>query len=161
VSDGGISHRSLRCFGTALFNVRKRDWAEELLAAIDIRWNGCPSRLRVAEVSGRISEEAAGLTGLAPARPVVGGGGDQAAGAVGNGCRDRNRLFDGRDFRGSCLPSAMNRWWIHSCAFIHSAMRFRGKWHLMGVMLSAGGSLQWYRDAFCQPEKVVFGRTGT
>jgi xylulokinase len=35
-----------------------------------------------------------------------------------------------------------------------------GKWHLMGVMLSAGGSLQWYRDAFCQPEKVVAGALG-
>jgi xylulokinase len=35
-----------------------------------------------------------------------------------------------------------------------------GKWHLMGVMLSAGGSLQWYRDAYCQPEKVVAGALG-
>jgi xylulokinase len=30
----------------------------------------------------------------------------------------------------------------------------------MGVMLSAGGSLQWYRDTFCQPEKVVAGAIG-
>ncbi len=35
-----------------------------------------------------------------------------------------------------------------------------GKWHLMGVMLSAGGSLQWYRDTFMQPEKVVAGALG-
>jgi xylulokinase len=42
-------------------------------------------------------------------------------------------------------------------AFCHAVP---GKWHLMGVMLSAGGSFRWYRDALGQHEKTIAAQTG-
>ena len=71
--------------GTALFNVKKRDWAYEMLNAMDVPADWMPKSYESPEVSGRINAEAAALTGLAEGTPVVGGGGDNAAGAVGNG----------------------------------------------------------------------------
>ncbi|HLK60226.1 MAG TPA: xylulokinase, partial [Chthonomonadaceae bacterium] len=146
--------------GTALFNVRKRAWAGEMLDAIGIPQNWMPRAYESPEVSGRISEQAAALTGLAPGTPVVGGGGDQAAGAVGNGIVETGIVSStvgtsGVVFAYSDEPRVDPALRLHT--FCHAVP---GKWHLMGVMLSAGGSLQWYRDAYCQPEKVVAGALG-
>src|SRR5205085_6694881 len=107
------------------------------------------------EISGRINAVAAQVTGLAEGTPVVGGGGDQAAGAVGNGIVETGIVSStvgtsGVVFAFSDAPTVDPGLRLHT--FCHAVP---GKWHLMGVMLSAGGSLQWYRDAFCQPEKVV------
>lgn len=146
--------------GTALFNVKKRVWADELLAAIDVPREWMPNSYESVEVSGVISDSAAALTGLKPGTPVVGGGGDQAAGAVGNGIVETGIVSStvgtsGVVFAFSDKPVVDPQLRLHT--FCHAVP---GKWHLMGVMLSAGGSLQWYRDAYCQPEKVVAGATG-
>lgn len=146
--------------GTALFNVRKRAWADEMLGAIGIPREWMPPSYESAEVSGRVSGTAAGATGLAPGTPVVGGGGDQAAGAVGNGIVETGIVSStvgtsGVVFAFSDKPVVDPQLRLHT--FCHAVP---GKWHLMGVMLSAGGSLQWYRDTFCQPERVVAGALG-
>lgn len=146
--------------GTALFNVRKRDWADEMLDTIGIPRDWMPKSYESVEVSGRISEEAANVTGLLAGTPVVGGGGDQAAGAVGNGIVETGIVSStvgtsGVVFAFSDQPIVDPQLRLHT--FCHAVP---GKWHLMGVMLSAGGSLQWYRDTFCQPEKVVAGALG-
>jgi xylulokinase len=146
--------------GTALFNVRKRAWADEMLDALGIPRDWMPKAYESPEVSGRITEEAAALTGLAPGTPVVGGGGDQAAGAVGNGIVETGIVSStvgtsGVVFAFSDTPIVDPQLRLHT--FCHAVP---DKWHLMGVMLSAGGSLQWYRDAYCQPEKVVAGALG-
>ena len=146
--------------GTALFNVRKRTWALELLDALGIPADWMPTCYESPEVSGTISVAAAALTGLVPGTPVVGGGGDQAAGAVGNGVVGTGIVSStvgtsGVVFAFSDTPIVDPQLRLHT--FCHAVP---GKWHLMGVMLSAGGSLQWYRDAYCQPEKVVAGALG-
>ncbi len=146
--------------GTALFNVKKRAWADEMLDAIGIPRSWMPACYESPEISGRISASAAAVTGLAPGTPVVGGGGDQAAGAVGNGIVSTGIVSStvgtsGVVFAFSDSPIVDPQLRLHT--FCHAVP---GKWHLMGVMLSAGGSLQWYRDAFCQPEKVVSGALG-
>ncbi len=141
--------------GTALFNVRKRCWADEMLDGCGVPRGWMPKSYESQEVSGKITEQASGLTGLAVGTPVVGGGGDQAAGAVGNGIVETGIVSStvgtsGVVFAFSDTPTVDPALRLHT--FCHAVP---GKWHLMGVMLSAGGSLQWYRDAFCQPEKVV------
>jgi xylulokinase len=146
--------------GTALFNVRKRVWADEMLDALGIPRDWMAQVYESPETSGRITEQAAALTGLAPGTPVVGGGGDQAAGAVGNGIVETGIVSStvgtsGVVFAFSDEPVVDPELRLHT--FCHAVP---DKWHLMGVMLSAGGSLQWYRDAFCQPEKVVSGALG-
>ncbi len=146
--------------GTSLFNVTKRKWADEMLDGCGIPRDWMPKSYESFEVSGHIKREAAALTGLAEGTPVVGGAGDQAAGAVGNGIVDTGIVSStvgtsGVVFAFSDTPVVDPGLRLHT--FCHAVP---AKWHLMGVMLSAGGSLQWYRDAFCQPEKVVAGALG-
>jgi xylulokinase len=146
--------------GTALFNVKKRQWSDEMLAGCDIPRDWMPASYESQEVSGRINAEAAMLTGLEKGTPVVGGGGDQAAGAVGNGIVETGIVSStvgtsGVVFAFSDQPTVDPGLRLHT--FCHAVP---GKWHLMGVMLSAGGSLQWYRDAFCQDEKTVASAMG-
>lgn len=143
--------------GTALFNVKERKWAYEMMDAIAIPRDWMPPVYESPEVTGRITNEAAALTGLAPGTPVVGGGGDQAAGAVGNGIVEPGIISStvgtsGVVFAFSDEPVVDPKLRVHT--FCHAVP---GKWHVMGVMLSAGGSLRWYRDTFCSDEKAVAG----
>lgn len=132
--------------GTAMFHVRERRWATELLEAIDVPTEWMPECFESYVPSARVSAEAAAATGLKQGTPVVGGGGDQAAGAVGNGIVESGIISStvgtsGVVFAFSDEPSVDPRLRLHT--FCHAVP---GKWHQMGVMLSAGGSLRWYRD---------------
>jgi xylulokinase len=146
--------------GTALFNVTKRDWAYEMLDAIGIPRDWVPKVYESPEVSGKINAEAASLTGLAQGMPVVGGGGDQAAGAVGNGIVEPGIISStvgtsGVVFAFAEKPVVDPKLRVHT--FCHAVP---GKWHVMGVMLSAGGSLRWYRDTFGESETAVAKAVG-
>lgn len=146
--------------GTALFDVRHRRWSAEALELAGIPASWMPRAFESPEITGRISAEGAAATGLAAGTPVVAGGGDQAAGAVGNGIVETGIVSStvgtsGVVFAFSDEPAVDPELRLHT--FCHAVP---GKWHVMGVMLSAGGSLQWYRDAFGQPEKLVAGALG-
>lgn len=132
--------------GTVLFDIKTRDWSDELLAELDIPREWMPRTYEGPEITGLVSAEAAALTGLAPATPVVAGGGDQAAGAVGVGAVEPGIIgltvgTSGVIF--ATTPSALIEPEGRLHAFCHAVP---DSWHLMGVMLSAAGSLQWYRD---------------
>jgi len=138
--------------GTALFHVRERRWATEVLDAIDVPAAWLPECFESAIPSAEVSAAAADATGLAAGTPVVGGGGDQAAGAVGSGIVERGIVSStvgtsGVVFAHSDEPAVDPELRVHT--FCHAVP---GKWHQMGVMLSAGGSLRWYRDAIAAPE---------
>jgi xylulokinase len=141
--------------GTAMFHVRERRWATELLDAIGVPVEWMPECFESEVPSARISEAAAAATGLRAGTPVVGGGGDQAAGAVGNGIVESGIVSStvgtsGVVFAFSDEPSVDPELRVHTfCHAVH------GKWHQMGVMLSAGGSLRWYRDALAGAETEV------
>jgi len=132
--------------GTALFDVKKRDWSPEVIEALGIPAEWLPPTYEGPEISGTISAAAAELTGLKAGTPVVGGGGDQAAGAVGVGAVEPGIVSlvlgtSGVVFATTGEPVIEPEGRLH--AFCHSVP---DTWHLMGVMLSAAGSLQWYRD---------------
>jgi len=146
--------------GTSLFHVRERRWATEMLDAIEIPTEWMPDCFESPVVSARISAEAAAATGLRAGTPVVGGGGDQAAGAVGNGIVEPGIVSStvgtsGVVFAYSEAPSVDPELRLHT--FCHAVP---GKWHQMGVMLSAGGSLRWYRDALAAAEREVAAALG-
>jgi len=124
--------------GTALFNVKKRRWSGEMLAGAGIPADWMPPVYESPEITGRVSETAAGLTGLSPGTPVAGGGGDQAAGAVGNGVVETGIISStigtsGVVFAFADEPVVDPKLRLHT--FCHAVP---GKWHVMGVMLSAG-----------------------
>jgi xylulokinase len=98
---------------------------------------------------------AAAATGLRAGNPVVAGGRDQAAnglgvGAVGEGTVALSLGTSGVIFAASNSPIYEPRGRVH--AFCHAVP---GRWHLMSVMLSAAGSLRWFRDALAPG--VAFG----
>ena len=145
--------------GTSLFDVGRRQWSDEMLTALDIPRAWLPEVTESTVVSARISAEAARATGLVQGTPVVGGGGDQAAQAVGTGIVREGITSatigtSGVVFTHSDTYRVEPQGRLH--AFCHAVP---GKWHLMGVMLSAGGSFRWYRDALGEHEKEVAART--
>ena len=132
--------------GTILFDLKKRDWSPEVLAALEIPASWLPPTYEGPEVTGSVSSSAAGETGLMQGIPVVGGGGDQAAQAVGVGAVQPGIIAltlgtSGVVFAATESPLIELEGRLH--AFCHAVP---GRWHFMGVMLSAAGSLQWYRD---------------
>jgi xylulokinase len=132
--------------GTVLFDLKARDWSDEVLSALDIPRAWMPKTFEGTEFTGYVTEEAASLTGLKVGTPVVAGGGDQAAGAVGVGAVQTGIIgltvgTSGVVF--ATTPSALIEPEGRLHAFCHAVP---GMWHFMGVMLSAAGSLQWYRD---------------
>jgi xylulokinase len=133
--------------GMLLFDLEKRDFSDEVLYALEIPKEWMPQAFEGPEITGRISAQAAAETGLKAGTPVVGGGGDQAAQAVGVGAVAPGVVAltlgtSGVVFATTPGPFIEPQGRLH--AFCHSAP---GAWHLMGVMLSAAGSLQWYRDS--------------
>jgi xylulokinase len=132
--------------GTVLFDLKERNWSPEILSALEIDPNWMPPTYEGPEITGRVTPEAAQLTGLLTGIPVVAGGGDQAAQAVGVGAVEPGiiRLTVGTSgvvFATTPSPLIEPEGRLH--AFCHAVP---GMWHFMGVMLSAAGSLQWYHD---------------
>jgi xylulokinase len=132
--------------GTLLFDIKSRDWSAQVLEALNIPAGWLPRTYEGPDVTGHISEEAAAMTGLRTGTPVVGGGGDQAAQAVGVGAVRPGIVAltlgtSGVVFASTNQPFVEPEGRLH--AFCHAVP---GRWHLMGVMLSAAGSLRWYRD---------------
>lgn len=132
--------------GTLLLDVGSRRWSDELLGKLGLDRQLLPNCYESEEVSGKLTAGAARELGLAAGTPVVGGGGDQAAGAVGNGIVARGVISatmgtSGVVFAHSDSVAIDPEGRLHT--FCHAV---RGKWHQMGVVLSAGGSLQWYRN---------------
>jgi len=132
--------------GTVLFDLKARDWSDEVLAALDIPRAWMPKTFEGTEFTGYINDEAASITGLKVGTPIAAGGGDQAAGAVGVGAVEPGIVgltvgTSGVIF--ATTPSALIEPEGRLHAFCHAVP---GMWHFMGVMLSAAGSLQWYRD---------------
>ncbi len=134
--------------GTILFDIKTRDWSPEILQALEIPLEWLPKTFEGSQVTGVITAEAAALTGLKAGTQVVGGGGDQAAQAVGVGAVRPGIVAltlgtSGVVFTTTQGPFIEPEGRLH--AFCHSIPE---RWHLMGVMLSAAGSLRWYRDTF-------------
>jgi xylulokinase len=132
--------------GMLLFDLAQRDWSPQVLQALDIPVEWLPQTYEGPAVTGQISTAAAAATGLKAGTPVVGGGGDQAAQAVGVGAVQEGIIAltlgtSGVVFGSVNRPFVEPEGRLH--AFCHSVP---GRWHLMGVMLSAAGSLRWYRD---------------
>ena len=143
---GGYATDKADGAGTVLFDLRRRDWSPEVVAALDIDPAWLPPTFEGPQVTGHLTPEAAAATGLRAGTPVVGGGGDQAAGAVGTGAVVEGLVSlslgtSGVVFAAADRPIVEPEGRLH--AFCHA---LEDRWHLMGVMLSAAGSLRWYRD---------------
>jgi len=136
--------------GTLLLDVVRRNWSNNLLGKLGLDSELLPRVVESEDVTGTLTAEAAELLGLTTQCKVVGGAGDCAAGAIGNGVVRSGILStsigtSGVMFVHSDTPQydALGR--LHT--FCHAV---RGKWHMMGVTLTSGGSLQWWVENVIQ-----------
>lgn len=146
--------------GMQFLDVPNRKWSREVLDKLGVAYEWLPDVYESYEISGRLTKEAAALTGLPEGLPVAGGGGDQAAGAVGNGIV-RSGVF-------SCTIGTSGVVFAHldqisidpggrTQTFCHAVP---GCWHVMGVTQCAGYSYRWIRDEMCAVEMVMAKRLG-
>ncbi len=146
--------------GTLLFDVKRRNWHGELMSLLGIDTDFMPPSFEGPEITGTLSAKAAGRTGLPAGIPVVAGAGDCAAGGIGTGVVRGGVLSMSLGTSGVVFAFADEvktdpRGRVHT--FCHAVP---GKWHMMGVVLSAGGALQWFRDTLCDAECTVARNTG-
>ncbi len=144
--------------GTLMLDVAGGEWAKDLIKRMGVKKDILPEIVGSAELSGRLTREAAKLTGLKEGTPVVGGGADNTCSAVGTGIVRAGRVSSSIGSSGvifahtdKLLVDPGTR--VHS--FNHSVP---GRFYLMGVMLSAGLSFRWFRDTLGEKE-VVNART--
>jgi xylulokinase len=122
--------------GTLLFDVANRRWSDEVTGALEIPRSWLPRALESSEISGQTSLRV----------PVAAGAGDQAAGALGVGVDRPGPLSLVLGTSGvvfAALPAYAAEPQARVHVFCHAVP---GAWHAMGVMLSAAGSMQWFRD---------------
>lgn len=129
--------------GTAWLDVEKRDWSDAVLNQTGLDRSHMPRLVEGSEVSGRLSSSAAKLLGLRPGIVVAGGGGDNAASAVGMGAVAAGQGFLSLGTSGVLFvvtPSYQPNAASATHAFCHAVP---SQWHQMSVMLSAASCLQW------------------
>jgi xylulokinase len=135
--------------GMLLLDVCKRAWSIDLLRKLQVDPSILAPVYESEEVTGNLRPEMARELGLSPDCKVVAGAGDCAAGAVGNGIVRQGILTaslgtSGVVFCHSETPQYDSAGRLHTfCHAVH------GKWHMMGVTLSAAGSLQWFATQLC------------
>ena len=149
---GGYATDLAGAAGTVLLNVARREWSEEVLRALDIPAEWLPPVHEGPQITSLVSGDAARETGLKAGTPVVGGGGDQSAQATGVGAVKPGIVAltvgtSGVVFAPLASYAYEPEGRLH--AFCHAVPN---QWHFMGVMLSAAGSLQWFRDTLAPNE---------
>jgi xylulokinase len=141
--------------GTGLFDVRKRRWAGALLDRLEIPHGWFPRVLPAAEVAGRLQAGTAAELGLPTGLPVIAGGGDAVVQTVGSGAVDSDTVLVVIGTGGNvtvslpdCTPNPEGR--LQS--FCHV---LPDQWVAMGVTVTAGSSLRWFRDTLGGPEILL------
>ncbi len=135
--------------GMLLLDVRNRCWSDELLGKLQLDRSLLGTVYESEQVTGTLRPDIAQKLGLTTACQVVGGAGDCAAGALGNGIVKAGILTASLGTSGVMFvhcdqPQYDKLGRLHTfCHAVH------GKWHMMGVTLSAAGSLQWFVENLC------------
>ena len=130
--------------GTSWLDCKRRDWSDELLAATDLSRAHMPRLVEGSAISGRLRPELAGRFGLPAGIPVAGGGGDNAASAVGVGVVKAGQAFVSLGTSG-VLFAANDGYRPAAATAVHTFCHaLPGSWHQMGVILAATDALNWF-----------------
>jgi len=146
--------------GTLLLDVANRRWSQELLSKLQIDPAFLPPCYESPEVSAQVSGIGGSAVGLAEGTPVVGGGGDQPAGAVGNGIVRPGAVAATMGTSGVVFAHTQELGFDPLGRLQRGCHAVPGAWHAMGVVLSAGGSLQWFRNELGKAEMSVARKAG-
>jgi xylulokinase len=131
--------------GTLMYDTARRAWSREIMGALGLPMSLLADVGGSADVLGRVTPAVARQTGLAAGTPVVGGGADNACGAVGVGVVSPGEAVASWGTSGTVLapmaePKVDAEMRAHT--FCHAVP---GTWYMMGVMLTAGGAFAWHK----------------
>jgi xylulokinase len=146
--------------GTLMLDVAHRRWSTELLGKLDLDPALLPPCFESPEVSAKVSALGAQATGLAVGTPIVGGGGDQPAGAVGNGIVRSGVVSATMGTSGVVFAHTDQLGFDPLGRLQRGCHAVPGAWHVMGVVLAAGGSFQWFRNELSKVEIDAAKRQG-
>ncbi|WP_425617095.1 xylulokinase [Anatilimnocola sp. NA78] len=136
--------------GMLLLDVAKRNWSTKLLEKLELDASLLGKVYESEEVTGKLTSEAAKELGLTTDCVVVGGAGDCAANAVGTGVVEGGILSNSLGTSGVMFVHS-DQMQVDPQGRLHTFCHaVRGKWHMMGVTLSAAGSLQWFVEQLCK-----------
>jgi xylulokinase len=138
--------------GTLLCDVKAEDWSAEMMEKLDLEQSIMPPVLKSIDIVGFVTAEAAAKTGLSSSTKVVGGGADNACGAVGSGIIKAGRVMASLGSSGVVVAQtdqavADPEGRIH--LFNHAVP---DSYYMMGVMLSAGMSFKWMKEEMFNDE---------
>ena len=135
--------------GTLYFDVKRKAWSKPMLETMGIAERQLPKIYESYGAIGKVKKDVAKITGLSENCAVVIGAGDQAAGAIGTGTVENNSLSISLGTSGVVF-AAGDKFALDKQARLHSFCHANGKYHVMGVMLSAAGSTKWWLEDVLQ-----------
>ena len=132
--------------GTLMLNQKTRKWSKKIISEFDIDKDILPPVVESHEITGKLTKAAAKKLGLAEGTPVVGGGGDQPAAAIGNGIV-RKGLISAMMGTSGVVFTHSNDYVVDKESRLNTFCScVDGEWCMFGCIMSAGGSLQWFRN---------------
>ncbi|MBM1220826.1 xylulokinase [Ponticoccus sp. SC2-23] len=146
--------------GTSWLDVGRRDWSDDLLAATGLSRDAMPRLVEGSEVSATLRDDLARDWGLPAGVVVAGGGGDNAASAVGVGVVKPGEAFVSLGTSG-VLFAASAAYQPDPASAVHTFCHaLPGTWHQMGVILAATDALNWYAALTGEDAAVLTGDLG-
>ena len=136
--------------GTLLIDLTSRDYSDEILAALEIKREWLPTVYEGPSITSHLTADVATALGLTAGIPIIAGGGDNAAAAIGTGIIKSGVVNSSIGTSGVVFAHSDNialdpQGRLHT--FCHSVP---GAWHMMAVTLSAGGAFGWLRNTLRQ-----------
>ena len=129
--------------GTLFFDVKNRKWSEEMTEILGIKEEFLPKSFESYEIIGKLTENIKDEFGITEDIPVVAGGGDNACGAVGAGVINEDKILISLGTSGVVfIPQ--EKWKLPEKNSMHTFCDANGKYHFMGVILSAASCLKWW-----------------
>ena len=131
--------------GMLLLDVKNKSWSKEMLDICGLKEEQMAKVFESYEVVGNLSKKASEETGLPTSVKVIAGGGDQAVAAVGTGTVGKGKCNVSLGTSGVVFISAQE-FAVDDKNALHAFCHADGKYHFMGVMLSAGASNTWWMN---------------
>ncbi len=140
--------------GMQIMDLKGECYSDEILNYFGLDKSTLPQIVESAEITGTLKEDICKITGLKPHTFVVGGAGDQAASAIGNGIVDGKDVSITLGSSGVVFASLQNlEIKNNGLQYFHHAIPH--KYHTMGVTNGCGNSLKWYKNNMCQYEASI------
>lgn len=141
---------------TLLFNIRTREWSEEILKTLDFDPSIFPPLYHSSSIVGQLGSETKEILGVQGECWVVAGASDQSCAIIGNGVIQKGEILVNIGTGGQVISVIDNPVYdplLRTHTFCHV---FENSWYIMGAMLSAGLSLSWFKSSILDNNKVIY-----